>query len=168
VTRTASTNSTTITTAVTIADYCCCCRYDSELTELTERVDALQRARSISDGLARDQTLALEAARQHAAAEIREYSRELTRYRDQLEAARDAARSSEGRAAKAVLDAGVLQRKVRTSVLVLCCKLAYTHASNHACEQACSSRTRWCTCVYSDVSVMYCYAHTHMFSYACK
>jgi hypothetical protein len=75
-------------------------------------VDALQRARSISDGLARDQTLALEAARQHAAAEIREYSRELTRYRDQLEAARDAARTSEGRAAKAVLDASVLQRKV--------------------------------------------------------
>ncbi|KAG5189462.1 leucine rich repeat protein [Tribonema minus] len=86
-------------------------RYDAEVKELVERIESVQKMRELQEGELKGLTAQLDAQRSQSAAELRELNKELLRYRDQLDAAREGSRAAEGKAAKLSTDVGVLQRK---------------------------------------------------------
>ncbi|CAM9533339.1 unnamed protein product, partial [Discosporangium mesarthrocarpum] len=90
-------------------------KFDLELIELRERIEAVQKAgtaRDLQEQQAKEYLASLEDLRTRSATEAREYGRELTGLRGDVERAWEGARAHEGQSSKLQTEVNILQRSV--------------------------------------------------------
>ncbi|CAM9785156.1 unnamed protein product [Chrysoparadoxa australica] len=88
-------------------------QFNLQLEEVTARLEAVQNSREMALLQSREHGAQLEKQASRAAAEAREFSRELAEANEGIEVARDTCRLHEGKVGKLEMECASLQRKVK-------------------------------------------------------